>query len=257
MQASSQARFVWHDLMTGDVEGARRFYGALFGWKFVGSKNPKDPYLHLESRGVMFGGMVTLAEQGVPPHWIAYVEVPDVDACVARAERCGGKPVEPPSNIPGVGRFAVLVDPTGAHLSPFRPLEPSDPEREVQPEDRRFCWDELLSSDSARSAAFYSEVFGWRVQEVQMGPQGTYHLFKRGVLDAAGMMQMPAAAEAPSHWLAYVAVPDVDASAQAILELGGKLRVEPRDIPGTGRFAVAEDPQGASFAIFKRLPSAA
>jgi len=257
MQAASQARFVWHDLMTADVEGARKFYGELFGWKFVGAKDPKDPYLHLESRGVMFGGMVTLSQAGIPPHWIAYVSVPDVDECALRAVRFGGTLAVPPCDIPGVGRFAVLVDPTGAHISPFRSLEPLGPEREVEPQDRRFCWDELLSSDSARSAAFYSEVFGWQVQEVPMGPQGTYHLFKRGALDAAGMMQMPPDAAAPSHWLAYVAVPDVDESARAIRELGGKLWVEPRDIPGIGRFAVAADPQGAGFAIFRRLTNAA
>jgi len=257
MQPSSHAHFVWHDLMTSDVEGARTFYAKLFGWKFVGSQNPKDTYLHLESAGVMFGGLVTLAEKGIPPHWIAYVDVADVDACAARAQGCGGRLAVPASDIPSVGRFAVFVDPVGAHVAPFRPLQPSGPEIEVQPEDRRFCWDELLTSDSARSAAFYSEVFGWRVQEVPMGPHGTYHLFKRGALDAAGMMQMPPQAQAPSHWLAYVAVPDVDETAREIRELGGKLWVEPRDLPGIGRFAVAADPQGASFAIFRRLDTAA
>ena len=60
MQTTPHARFVWHDLMTSDIEGARSFYGALFGWKFVDSHNPKDTYLHLESAGVMFGGLVTL-----------------------------------------------------------------------------------------------------------------------------------------------------------------------------------------------------
>jgi predicted enzyme related to lactoylglutathione lyase len=257
MQPGTQARFVWHDLMTGDVAGARRFYGALFGWKFSGSKDEQDPYLHLESRGVLFGGMVKLAQPGIPPHWLSYVEVADVDVCAERAQDCGGKLALPPREIPGVGRFAVIVDPTGAHLAPFRSVEPSRPEREVLPEDRRFCWDELLTRDSSRAGAFYAEVFGWRVQEVPMGPHGTYHLFKRGVLDAAGMMQMPQDAAAPAHWLAYVSVPDVDESARAIAERGGKLWVEPRDIPGIGRFAVAADPQGASFAVFRRLGDAA
>lgn len=257
MHAGSHARFVWHDLMTGDIEGARRFYAALFGWKFVASKDPQDLYQHLESAGVMFGGMISLPKPDVRPHWMAYVEVEDVEACVARAQPAGGKLVVGPRDIPGVGRFAVIVDPTGAHLAPFRPLEPSGPEGDVEPEDRRFCWDQLLTSDAARAGPFYSAVFGWRVQTVPMGPLGTYHLFKRGALDAAGMLQMPAQAAAPSHWLGYVAVPDVDACALAIRELGGKLWVEPSDIPGMGRFAVAADPQGASFAIFRRLSDAA
>ena len=257
MDAPRHARFVWHDLMTADVADARRFYGALFGWKASGSQDPRDPYLHLESRGVMFGGMVTLAQPDIPPHWLAYVEVADVDDCAARAEACGGKLALPPREIPGVGRFAVIVDPTGAHLAPFRSREPSGPEREVAPEDRRFCWDELLTRDAARAGAFYAEVLGWRVQEVPMGPHGTYHLLKRGALDAAGMMQMPPEAAAGSHWLPYVAVPDVDEAARALVGLGGKLWVAPSDIPGIGRFSVAADPQGASFALFRRLGDAA
>ncbi|HXS83055.1 MAG TPA: VOC family protein, partial [Methylomirabilota bacterium] len=66
---------------------------------------------------------------------------------------------------------------------------------------------------------------------------------------AGGMMALPAGAQAPAHWLPYFAVSSVDASAQKAGALGAQTFVPPTDIPGTGRFAVFADPQGATFAI--------
>ena len=88
------------------------------------------------------------------------------------------------------------------------------------------------------------------------GPDGeafTYHLFKRGAegdecKDGAGMLALPADAQAPSHWLPYIAVDDVDASCEKAEGLGASVYKAPDDIPNIGRFAVLADPQGASFA---------
>jgi predicted enzyme related to lactoylglutathione lyase len=88
-----------------------------------------------------------------------------------------------------------------------------------------------------------------------MGEAGVYTLFKRGETEVAGMMQMPPGADAPSNWLLYVMVEDVDETARRITELGGTLFVQPRDIPDAGRFAVAADPDGAVFATFKSFKS--
>ena len=57
--------------------------------------------------------------------------------------------------------------------------------------------------------------------------------------------------EVPSHWMVYFAVSDCDASAEKVKSLGGNLRVPPTDIPEIGRFAVAQDPQGAVFSFLK------
>ena len=89
-----------------------------------------------------------------------------------------------------------------------------------------------------------------------MGGAGVYTMCKRGDKDACGMMKMPPEAEARPHWLPYVAVADVDASAARITELGGMIHYPPTDIPGIGRFAVGADPSGASFAVFKGLEPA-
>ena len=83
---------------------------------------------------------------------------------------------------------------------------------------------------------------------------GKYILCKRDGKDVAGIMQMPPGAEARPHWLPYVAVEDVDASASRVEALGGKVWVAPADIPGVGRFSVTEDPSGAMIAVFKHVP---
>ena len=117
-----------------------------------------------------------------------------------------------------------------------------------------FCWNELMTKDVAGARSFYGGLLGWKVEEMDMGPGGTYTLWKRGKDRVGGCMAMPpdlAASGAPPHWVSYVQVPDVDASAQKATALGGKVCHGPADIPGVGRFAVLTDPQGADFCIFK------
>jgi predicted enzyme related to lactoylglutathione lyase len=244
-------RVVWHDLMSKDPAKAQAFYEALFGWNV--SVVPMEGFgdyhmIHVGETGI--GGIVPLdAAVPAPSHWMGYVQVDDVDAASATAAASGGQSCVPPTDIPGVGRFSVITDPTGGAISPFKSA--SGPIPDAEPPVGAFCWDELLTRDPAACASFYTEVFPWRREATAM-PEGEYHLFKRANdEDGAGMMQMPPEAEAPSHWLAYVLVEDVDASAAKAKELGATIYVEPRDIPGIGRFSVLADPAGAAFAVYK------
>jgi predicted enzyme related to lactoylglutathione lyase len=108
-----------------------------------------------------------------------------------------------------------------------------------------------LTRDTASAAEFYGKICRWSTEEADMGETGTYTLFKNDGKEVAGMMNMPPAAEGPDSWLLYVAIDDADAAARRIEALGGKLFVQPTDIPNVGRFAVAGDPCGATFAVFK------
>ena len=150
-----------------------------------------------------------------------------------------------------MGRFAVIQDPQGAHLSPFTFAGEGMPEPEGMPPFGAFCWSELLTTDPDGAGPFYAEIFGWDTSAVDMGESGTYTLFKRGGKGACGMMKMPPGAEAPPHWLHYVHVESVNETAGRIKELGGGLFVPPTDIPGIGRFCVASDPTGGVFAAYR------
>lgn len=115
----------------------------------------------------------------------------------------------------------------------------------------RFVWHDLMTTDALASQRFYTSLFDWQIQELPM--MGTiYRMINAGPGPIGGIMEeknIPA-----SHWMPYLAVADVDAAANQCKALGGSVCVPPTDIPGTGRFAVVSDPQGAYFSLYKGLP---
>ena len=115
-----------------------------------------------------------------------------------------------------------------------------------------FCWNELMTRDIVAAKKFYSELIGWNPTDGGM-PGMDYTLLKIGDKDAGGMMAMPdeVPKEVPSHWMSYIMVKDVDASAKKTTELGGTVIHGPQDIPTVGRYCVIQDPTGASVALFQ------
>lgn len=107
-----------------------------------------------------------------------------------------------------------------------------------------FSWSELMTADPAAAAAFYGELFGWKVETVDMGT-GPYRVIKAGDTAVGGIMDMPPGEKMPPMWGCYVTVSDVDATAARCQSLGGKLLHGPQDVPTVGRYAVLQDPQGA------------
>lgn len=115
-----------------------------------------------------------------------------------------------------------------------------------------FGWNELMTTDVAKSKAFFSKLIGWTTSEMPMpGGQGTYTLLHAAGKPVAGMMPMAGDAwkGVPAHWMAYIAVDDVDACAAQVPGLGGKVCVPPTDVPGVGRFCVVNDPSGATVSL--------
>ena len=106
-----------------------------------------------------------------------------------------------------------------------------------------FSWVELQTADLDKAKGFYKGLFDWNFEEVAM-PEGNYTMVNTGSEPVAGMMQNQAA-EAPSQWMPYIKVEDVDAVTAKALALGAKSVVEPTDIP-TGRFSIVIDPAGAA-----------
>lgn len=245
-------RAVWHDLMTTDAEKSIRFYSELFGWKTEEfDMGEVGKYRMINAGGENIGGFVPLdPATEIPSHWLAYVTVSDVDDVVAKIPGLGGAVSMEPTDIPEVGRFAIVAGPEGAAISPFKGMAEM-PEKEGTTPAGHFVWDELLSSNADASKEFYSTIFGWTANDTEMGAMGTYTIFKRGDRDAAGLMQMPPEAGAPSMWIPYINMDDVDRSAGRVESLGGRIYIPPSNIPTVGRFSVASDPTGATFALFK------
>jgi predicted enzyme related to lactoylglutathione lyase len=109
-----------------------------------------------------------------------------------------------------------------------------------------FSWQELMTGDAKAAVAFYGELFGWTVEDMDMGPAGTYHVIKVDGTSLGGIMAKPPGQESmPTAWSGYVTVNNVDETAARCAALGGTVCVQPMDIPTVGRFAVIQDPQGA------------
>ncbi len=117
--------FCWTELMTRDVAAAKKFYGELIGWKTVDEKMGDMNYTMLFPPGAQqpVGGMMAMEGpqfEGVPPHWMPYIMVESVDETTQRCTTLGGAVMLPPTDIPNIGRFSVIRDPTGAMISLFQ-----------------------------------------------------------------------------------------------------------------------------------------
>ncbi len=119
--------------------------------------------------------------------------------------------------------------------------------------DGRFVWYELMTTDLGAARTFYDQVVGWQAMETQM-PGHPYWMFTVDKAPIGGLMDLPQDARrmgAPPSWIGYVYASDVDAAAAKASALGGKLLVEPKDIPNVGRFAIVADPGGAVFGLLQ------
>ena len=114
--------FCWADLSTPDPKRAGDFYSGLFGWQLT--RDEKDPsgYLHIKNGEHFIGDIPPAAHRqpGVPPHWLAYFQVDDVDPTANKAKEMGAKLFLPPMTMEGVGRMSVIADPQGAVFAIFK-----------------------------------------------------------------------------------------------------------------------------------------
>ena len=241
-------RIVRHDLMCTDPAAAATFYGAVFGWRVTELQVMGFTVRRLSLGDHVLGAIMPFDPTlGFPSHWVPYMHVASVDDTCRRVTELGGDVCMGGMDIPP-GRFALTNDPSGGLFSPFTPKQPV-PETPNPAPPGAFCWDELLSTDPDRAAAFYASLFGWEPVSEAMPGGGTYTVMRRDGAPAAGVMARPAGATFRSSWLPYIAAADVDATAAQARSLGATITTPPTDIPGIGRFAVLTDPTAARIAL--------
>jgi predicted enzyme related to lactoylglutathione lyase len=241
--------FCWVDITTGDQDGAKAFYGGLFGWE--ADDRPVGEGL-VYSMMLVDGKAVAAispqpksqAEAGVPPMWNSYVSVEDADAVAARAGELGAHVHAPPFDVMDAGRMAVIQDPQGAFVMIWQPKGTLGAQLVNAP--GAFSWNELASPDVDGSASFYSELFGWKTAPMEGAPM-RYLVITNGGRSNGGITEPPPGA--PPHWLVYFAVEEIDAALAKAEELGGTRMAGPIDI-GIAKIGVVADPQGAVFALY-------
>jgi predicted enzyme related to lactoylglutathione lyase len=248
--------FSWPELATTDQKAGVAFYKALFGWDVKEQPiGPTEVYSMFQVRGKPVGAASTQQPQerqlGVPPHWNSYVTVANVDESAKKAESLGAKVFMPPFDVMDAGRMAVLQDPTGAVFEIWQANRSIG--AEILNEPGALCWTELTTTDTKAAEKFYTGLFGWTPKHSAAGAPMEYTEFSVNGQPSIGMMAKPAEmpAHIPSYWMPYFQVANCDASSAKVKELGGSIMVGPQDIPNTGRFAIASDPQRAIFAVFQ------
>ena len=235
----------WVDIGTHDPGAGVRFYSELFGWAGQDMGEEAGHYTIVSKNGKQVAAISPAQDPG-PPRWTTYVNVDDVDEVARKAESAGGKIIVPPMDVMAAGRMAIFMDTTGAVIAAWQPGEHLGAQLVNEP--GAFVWSELSSSDVAKSKAFYTAVFGWG-----WGGGDDYPEAQVSGRTIGAIMSRPEGmpAEVPDSWLVYFGTADVDADAAKAANLGARVTVGPADIPGTGRFAVLLDPQGAAFALFQ------
>ncbi|HYX45431.1 MAG TPA: VOC family protein [Sphingomicrobium sp.] len=253
--------FIWYELMTTDSDGAKAFYDAVVGWSFGEGTPEFQGYRMINTPDGGFAGGVMpinaeMQQHGARPIWLGYLHVDDVDHKVASIEAAGGKALMGPTDIPSVGRIAMVSDPQGAPFYVMKPIPPAGRENEpstvFSPSNPGRCaWNELSTSDPAAARRFYGEQFGWTSDDfMPMGEHGEYrfidhHGLRLGAIAGTMQGQQP-------HWRYYFRVPSVGGAKETAEAKGGKILMGPMEVPGGDHIVIGIDPQGAEFALVGR-----
>jgi predicted enzyme related to lactoylglutathione lyase len=251
-------KVIWVDLVTPDLDAAKRFYGGMFGWTFrdvsTGESDKAYVLVLLGDRPV--GGLFHRAVQTGEhrhPAWLTFIAVRDV----AKAEKVilasGGKVLSQPKTYPQRGRQAIFADPQGAVFAVLQSSS-GDP-NDFLAAPGEWIWSSLITSDPDAGAAFYQKLFAYEVFDLtsaDSGDHGEHLLLATDGYARASANSLPAdVPKLHAHWLNFVRVVSAKDAAAKATELGGRVLVEPHSDRHGGMIAVVADPSGAPFGLLE------
>jgi predicted enzyme related to lactoylglutathione lyase len=242
----------WVDLGTTDTEAASNFYKNLFGWELRKEHDPEGNHIYTTCllNGKSVAGIYRISpeqdQRNVPPNWTTYIAVDDAQSVAKRAEALGAQILIPPTEVYQSGTFAVVAEPAGSVFGLWQSGEHRGAELVNDPGS--LSWNELASKDIDRAEEFFSQLFGWKYEPLE----GSEMRYDTAYLDGArvGAVTVGGQVGVPSSWLTYFAVANCDAACETIKSNGGNVVLDPTDI-NVGRMAIAQDPQGAVFAVIQ------
>jgi predicted enzyme related to lactoylglutathione lyase len=247
--ADPRGKFVWHELLSGDAAAATAFYTKVVPWKSQPWEQDSSYSMWVAKNGPV-GGIAKL-DGTMPPHWLPYVAVPDIDATVEMAKDLGGRVLKDKTDLPNGGSYAVLADPQGAEFAIYQAGAETGGNGSATPDAGEFSWHELATTDAKAAMEFYTKLLGWEVGPVHdMGEAagGNYHLFLQGGNQYGGMYVSDSSGMGPS-WLCYISVEDVGKATTAAKNAGGRVMNGPMEVPGGSWVAQVLDAEGAPFAV--------
>ncbi|MBO2462571.1 VOC family protein [Actinomadura violacea] len=247
----------WLDIGVPDIDRARTFYGALFGWGFEDAGPEAGHYNMCKLRDVPVAGMMQNPEEAPDEYWwTVYFAADDCDGLAKRAADAGGSIVMPPMDVMTVGRMAIVKDPQGGQFGLWQGQD--HPGSGIVNEPGSFVWNELVTPDSTAAGDFYQAVFGYELEPMQGDMD--YTVLRRasdgryigGILGGAELVLGNGRAAVPT-WTTYFAVEDADEAVRTVTSSGGVVDSGPADSP-YGRSAAVRDPFGVPFHVMKPAP---
>ena len=250
MAARTPGDFCWINLLTPRPEEAKAFFAAVLGWNY--GEIPGLGWSILVD-GSPVGGFFDTAGPNSPPNTVpqvgVMVRVASADDAVAGFVAHGGQ-ASPAWDIGDSGRMAVCHDPNGAPIDVWQPKKSTGIEIESSRPGAP-TWFENETTDTAKAAQFYREVFGWEPHPMPMNGR-EYTVFRLGDASVGGMEELgEGAASRKPHWATYVTVRDADRAAAEATRRGAVVRRPPHDVPQVGRSASLTSPQGVPFAVLQ------
>jgi uncharacterized protein len=244
--------FSWTDLTTPNQDAAKDFYVGLFGW--TADDRPVSEgvtYSMMQRDGKEVAAIAPQPQQqrdaGARPAWNSYITVRSADEALSRAAQLGASVHAPAFDVFDAGRMGVVQDPQGAFFSVWEPRSTIGARYVNGP--GAMCWNELASPDLEASARFYGDLFGWTT-EAMPGQAMEYLVIKNSEGRDNGAIRPALPPGSPPFWLVYFGIDDLEAGLAKVEELGGSTVAEPIQITPSSRIAVAQDADGAVFALF-------
>jgi len=248
-------KVIWVDLVTPDLDAAKRFYGGMFGWTFrdvsTGDSGKDYTLALLGVRPVagLFHRAVQTGEHRQPA-WLTFIAVRNLGKAEKVVLASGGKVLSQPKTYPQRGRQAIFADPQGAVFALLQSSS-GDP-NDFLAEPGEWIWSSLITSDPDAGAAFYQKLFGYEVFDLTSDDRGDHLLLATDGYARASANPLPAdVPKLHSHWLNFVRVASAKDSAAKAAELGGRVLVEPHPDRHGGMIAVLADPSGAPFGLLE------
>jgi hypothetical protein len=229
------------------MDGARSFYAELLGWSFTDSDQEYGGYLNALADGLPVAGLGPLMTPEDKPSWTTYFATDDAAATAGSIRGNGGTVVVEPMEVGPLGTMVMAVDPQGYAFGAWQSGEHTGVRRYNEP--GALVWNEAAVDDPAAAQRFYTAVFGFHWQPIEgMEPYAT---FSTGGEPLGGLTG--ASPGLPRGWSTCFAVASTDTAVATAESGGGKVLLPAEDTP-FGRFAVLEDPWGASFSVME-LPA--
>lgn len=250
----------WLDLTVQDVEGAKVFYGDLFGWEFTDLGEDFAGYTIIQKDGNPVGALAPAMDADGNPApmeravWSIYLSTHDIEDTIARVRSAGGELVMGPMRVEGSGHMAMINTPSGAHIGLWQSVEFNGFQLPLAPGTS--VWFEAMTSDFDADLAFYRDALGWEI--AWMGPEGGSDGFKY-VTNGAGDKAVAGMCDAQmffddgrSYWRPYFMVEDTAAAVKTLESAGGRVTDGPEDSE-FGRITTVVDPWGATFQLQQPL----